>query len=43
MWTEEMRQEIQKRFNAPAYNIYGLTEIMGPGVALECPNRTACM
>ena len=29
MWTEEMRQEIQKRFNAPAYNIYGLTEIIG--------------
>jgi phenylacetate-CoA ligase len=28
MWTEEMRQELQKRFNAPAYNIYGLTEIM---------------
>jgi phenylacetate-CoA ligase len=36
MWTEEMRQEIQRRFHAPAYNIYGLTEIMGPGVALEC-------
>ncbi|MGZ7136488.1 MAG: phenylacetate--CoA ligase family protein, partial [Methanobacterium sp.] len=36
MWTEEMRQEIQRRFNSPAYNIYGLTEIMGPGVALEC-------
>lgn len=36
MWTEEMRQEIQRRFNAPAYNIYGLTEIMGPGIALEC-------
>lgn len=36
MWTEEMRQEIQKRFNAPAYNIYGLTEIIGPGVGLEC-------
>lgn len=37
MWTEEMRKEIEKRFNAPAYNIYGLTEIIGPGVALECP------
>jgi len=34
-----MRQELQKRFNAPAYNIYGLTEIMGPGVALECPDQ----
>lgn len=39
MWTEEMRQEIQKRFNAPAYNIYGLTEVMGPGVGLECSER----
>jgi len=36
MWTEEMRKEIESRFNAPAYNIYGLTEIMGPGVGLEC-------
>jgi len=36
MWTEEMRQKIEQRFNAPAYNIYGLTEIMGPGVGLEC-------
>ena len=36
MWTEEMRQKIEKRFNAPAYNIYGLTEIIGPGVGLEC-------
>lgn len=36
MWTEEMRQEIEKRFNAPAYNIYGLTEIIGPGVGIEC-------
>jgi len=39
MWTEEMRQEIQKRFNAPAYNIYGLTELMGPGVAVECQSQ----
>ncbi|MDP3066535.1 MAG: phenylacetate--CoA ligase, partial [Methanobacteriaceae archaeon] len=39
MWTEEMRQEIQRRFHAPAYNIYGLTEIIGPGVALECPEQ----
>lgn len=39
MWTAEMRQEIEKRFNAPAYNIYGLTEIIGPGVALECPEQ----
>jgi phenylacetate-CoA ligase len=39
MWTEEMRQEIQRRFNAPAYNIYGLTEIIGPGVGLECAEQ----
>ena len=36
MWTEEMRQEIQKRFGVPAYNIYGLTEITGPGIGIEC-------
>jgi phenylacetate-CoA ligase len=36
MWTEEMRKEIEKRFKAPAYNIYGLTELMGPGIAVEC-------
>ena len=36
MWTEEMRKKIEKSFNAPAYNIYGLTELMGPGVAVEC-------
>lgn len=39
MWTEGMRQELQNRFHAPAYNIYGLTEIMGPGIALECPEQ----
>jgi phenylacetate-CoA ligase len=39
MWTEEMRQKIEERFNAPAYNIYGLTEIMGPGVGLECSEQ----
>ena len=36
MWTEEMRREIEKRFGIKAYNIYGLTEIIGPGVAHEC-------
>jgi phenylacetate-CoA ligase len=35
-WTEEMRQQIEKKFKVPAYNIYGLTEVMGPGIALEC-------
>ncbi len=36
MWTEEMRQELEKRLNISAQNIYGLTEIIGPGVAMEC-------
>ncbi len=37
MWTEEMRYELEKRLNISAQNIYGLTEIIGPGVAMECP------
>jgi phenylacetate-CoA ligase len=37
MWTEEMREKLEKRLNISAQNIYGLTEIMGPGVAMECP------
>jgi len=37
MWTEEMRKEIENRFGIKAYNVYGLTEIIGPGVAHECP------
>ena len=36
MWTEEMRAEIEKKLNIDALNIYGLTEIIGPGVAQEC-------
>lgn len=39
MWTQEMREKIEKEFNAPAFNIYGLTELMGPGVAVECSNQ----
>ena len=35
-WTEEMRQDIQERLGIKAYDIYGLTEISGPGVAFEC-------
>ncbi|HAA84479.1 MAG TPA: phenylacetate--CoA ligase [Thermodesulfobacterium commune] len=37
MWTEEMRKEIERRMGIKAYNVYGLTEIIGPGVAHECP------
>lgn len=36
MWTEEMRDRIEEEFNTKAYNIYGLTEIMGPGIGVEC-------
>lgn len=35
-WTEEMRQDIQNSLGIKAYDIYGLTEICGPGVAFEC-------
>ena len=35
-WTEEMRQQIQDSLGIKAYDIYGLTESSGPGVAFEC-------
>ena len=35
-WTEKMRHEIETRLNIKAYDIYGLSEIMGPGVACDC-------
>ena len=39
-WTEEMRQEIESALGIKAYDIYGLTEISGPGVAFECEEQT---
>ena len=39
-WTEEMRQSIQKSLGIKAYDIYGLTETSGPGVAFECEEQT---
>ncbi|HNQ35189.1 MAG TPA: phenylacetate--CoA ligase [bacterium] len=36
MWTERMRDEIERRLHLKALNIYGLTEVIGPGVAQEC-------
>jgi len=36
MWTQAMREKIEEDFNAPAFNMYGLTELIGPGVAIEC-------
>ncbi len=38
-WTEEMRQGIQKALGIKAYDIYGLTEISGPGVSFECEEQ----
>jgi phenylacetate-CoA ligase len=35
-WTENMRREIETRLNLKAYDIYGLSEVIGPGVAAEC-------
>ena len=35
-WTDSMRDEIQKEFNMHAVDIYGLSEVLGPGVANEC-------
>ncbi len=39
-WTEKMRNEIESRLNITAHDIYGLSEIMGPGVACDCEHHT---
>jgi phenylacetate-CoA ligase len=38
-WSQSMRVEIQEALGAPALDIYGLTEIIGPGVAAECEHQ----
>jgi phenylacetate-CoA ligase len=38
-WTENMRKEIEERLGLKGYNIYGLSEIMGPGVSYECQEQ----
>ena len=38
-WSEEMRHDIEERLGIKAYDIYGLTEIEGPGVAFECAEQ----
>lgn len=38
-WTEEMREKLENLLDINAYNIYGLTEIAGPGVAFECASK----
>ena len=39
-WTEEMRHEIEEKLGLKALDIYGLTEIIGPGVAFECSEQS---
>ncbi len=38
-WSEEMRHEIEKSLDIKAYDIYGLSEIAGPGVSCECEEQ----
>ena len=38
-WTEDMRVAIEQKLHLKAYDIYGLSEIMGPGVACECEEQ----
>lgn len=39
-WTNEMRRQIEEMLGITAYDIYGLTEVLGPGVAFECSEQT---
>ncbi|NLC62467.1 MAG: phenylacetate--CoA ligase [Thermoanaerobacterales bacterium] len=38
-WTENMRKQIEEKLGITALDIYGLSEVMGPGVACECQNK----
>jgi phenylacetate-CoA ligase len=38
-WTEKMREEIEAALDLDAYDIYGLTEVIGPGVSVECEHH----
>ena len=39
-WSEEMRRDIENKLHMKAYDIYGLTELSGPGVAYECSRQS---
>ncbi|NLC51092.1 MAG: phenylacetate--CoA ligase, partial [Firmicutes bacterium] len=39
-WSENMRAEIEKKLGLMALDIYGLSEVIGPGVAMECPAKS---
>jgi len=38
-WTQAMRKEIERRLDINAHDIYGLSEVMGPGVSMECTEK----
>lgn len=42
-WSENMREEVERKLNLKATDIYGLSEVMGPGVAQECLHTTRGM
>ncbi|MEE4240874.1 MAG: phenylacetate--CoA ligase [Desulfopila sp.] len=42
-WSENMREEVERKLNIKAVDIYGLSEVMGPGVAMECLHSTRGM
>lgn len=42
-WSENMREEVERKLNIKAVDIYGLSEVMGPGVAMECLHTTKGM
>jgi phenylacetate-CoA ligase len=42
-WSENMREEVERKLNIKAVDIYGLSEVMGPGVAMECLQSTRGM
>jgi phenylacetate-CoA ligase len=39
-WSEQMRKDIEERLHISAINIYGLTEVIGPGVSVECEHKS---
>lgn len=39
-WTEQMRKEIESRIGIEAFDIYGLSEVIGPGVSCECEKKS---
>jgi phenylacetate-CoA ligase len=38
-WSEQMRRDLEEKTGIAAFNIYGLTEVIGPGVSAECPHQ----